>query len=121
MKNALTEGASIFAGRDAISFLRFFRSAVLVGGGEEDGEMRSEHASTASAATISAMRARAPEAAGLSFGGGVVSPRLRSSGEARDEKSSISMADDAISTAEAGSEAGSEAKEKTVISIETNQ
>jgi hypothetical protein len=31
------------------------------------------------------------------------------------------MADEAMSTAEAGSEAGSEAKEKTVISIETNQ
>jgi hypothetical protein len=121
VRNALREGAFILAGRATRSFLRFFRSAVLVGGGEEDGEMRSEHASTASAATISAMRARAAEAAGLSFGGGVVGPRLRSSGEARDGESSISMADEAIPTAEAGSEADSEAKEKKVISIETNQ
>jgi hypothetical protein len=121
MKKALREGAFIFAGRATMSFLRFFRSAVLVGGGEEDGEIRSEHASTASAATISAMRARAAEAAGLSFGGGVVGPRLRSSGEARDGESSISMAEEAIPTTEAGSESDSEAKEKTVISIETNQ
>jgi hypothetical protein len=67
------------------------------------------------------MRARAAEATGLSFGGGVVGPRLRSSGEARDGESSISMAEEAIPTTEAGSEAVSEAKEKAVISIETNQ
>jgi hypothetical protein len=121
VRNALREGAFILAGSATRSFLRFFRSAVLVGGGEEDGEMRSEHASTASAATISAMRARAAEAAGLSFGGGVVGPRLRSSGEARGGESSISMADEAMPTAEAGSEADSEAKEKTVISIKANQ
>jgi hypothetical protein len=84
-----------------------------VGGGEEDGEIKSEHASTASAATISAMCACTAKAAGLSFRGGVVGPRLRSSGKVCDEKSSISMADDAISTTEAGSEAGSEAKEKS--------
>jgi hypothetical protein len=70
MKKALREAASIFTGRAVMSFLRFFRSAVLVGREEEDKEMRSEHASTAFAATISAMRARAAEAAGLSFGGG---------------------------------------------------
>jgi hypothetical protein len=81
MKKALREGASIFTGKAVMSFLRFFRSTVLVGGGEDEGEIRSEHASTASAATISAMRAHAAEAAGLSFGGGVVGPRLRSSGE----------------------------------------
>jgi hypothetical protein len=121
MKKTLRQGASIFTGKAVMSFLRFFRSTVLVGRGEEDGEIRSEYASTASAATISAMRARAAEAAGLSFGGGVVGPRLRSSGEARDGESSISMAEKAIPTTEAGSEANSEAKEKTVISIETNQ
>jgi hypothetical protein len=122
LKKALKEGASILAGRAVRSFLRFFRSAVFVGGGEEEeGEIRSEHASTASAATISAMRARAAEAASLSFGGGVTGPRLRFSGEARGDVSSISMADEAIPTTEAGSEADSEAKEKTVISIETNQ
>jgi hypothetical protein len=121
MKKALREGASIFAGNAVMFFLRFFRSTVLVGGGEDDGEIRSEHASTASAAMISAIRARAAEAAGLSFGGGVVGPRLRSSGEARNGEWSISMAEEAIPTTEAGSEADSEAKEKTVISIETNQ
>jgi hypothetical protein len=67
------------------------------------------------------MRARATEVAGLSFRGGVVEPCLRSSGEARDGELSISMAEEAIPTPEAGSEAGSEVKEKAVISIETNQ
>jgi hypothetical protein len=67
------------------------------------------------------MRTRAADAADLALWGGVDGPGLWSSGEARDEKSSISMAEEAMSTAEAGSETDSEAKEKAVISIETNQ
>jgi hypothetical protein len=108
MKKEVTDGTSVFSGRGSISFFLFFRSAVFVGGDEgSDEEIKSEQASTCSAA--------------LPFEGGVEGPCPGSAGEVPDRKSSISMADDAMGAAETGSEAGSEAKEKAVISKETNQ
>jgi hypothetical protein len=104
MKNLLSEGAEVCAGRSSTSFFRFFRSAVLVGGEEGgDGEIKSEQSSTCSAAMVAAIRARAAEVAGLSYRGGVEGPRLWSSAGVCDKKSSISITDEAIPTAETGS------------------
>jgi hypothetical protein len=87
----------------------------------EDGEIKSEQSSTCSAAMAPAMGILAAEAATRSLRGGVEVLLLRSSGEAREGESSISMVDEAVSTTGAGSEAVSETKEKAVIQIETNQ